>query len=303
MLALWYNFSMKPGQVVEPNNNPDEVDKDTVADPPRVINNKRSMSQEHTDNLEMDTGSGSTGDKLDMVVPLGMDNIEQAPADMNKKQILDNEADEARITKVVQTQQDISTEGSDTPIEFHENSASQADTNKYLPAKEEDSVRAEVDETPIFTWKASEYLKHNHTIAWYIGMVVATAGLIGIIVLISGGFGFQEILSAFVVILMFVSIIVYAHKNPRELNYTLSSTGIFLGDKYYSYSDFHSYAVLPYHGQLSIELDPLKRFMPRVSLPLEESHLAEVGKILEARLPRTERELDIIDRISHRLKI
>jgi hypothetical protein len=163
----------------------------------------------------------------------------------------------------------------------------------------DDGKEAEpVDRTPLTSWQAAEYIQHSHSPLWYAGLGALTIGFLLLLVLV-----LHEWLSAVVVLLVVVSIVVYAHRAPRTLAYTLTATGIMIGEKYYPYSDFHSFAVLPYHGQMNVELDPLKRFMPRISLPADEQNLDALIEVLGSRLPRSDRKPDPIDRLTHYLKL
>jgi hypothetical protein len=166
-------------------------------------------------------------------------------------------------------------------------------------ATADDGKQAEpVDRTPLASWQAAEYIQHHHSPLWYAGLGALTIGFLLLLVLV-----LHEWLSAVVVLLVVVSIVVYAHRAPRTLAYTLTATGIMIGEKYFPYSDFHSFAVLPYHGQMNVELDPLKRFMPRISLPADEQNLDAVIEVLGPRLPRSDRKPDPIDRLTHYLKL
>lgn len=113
---------------------------------------------------------------------------------------------------------------------------------------------------------------------------------------------FKEWLSAVVVASMAGAIFVYARKSPRTLKYELASDGIIIDSKLYPYDQFRSFAVVA-HGSLpSIELDPLKRFMPRITIFFAPEDENEITSTLENILPRNERNADPIDRLSHYLK-
>lgn len=230
------------------------------------------------------------------------ENAEQAStsaAENNKQQNAEanigQDAKPALAANATEEATDFSRQAAETPIATSvSNNSSEPETNL--------DYSETIDKTPLLTWQAAEFTKHNHSPLWYLGAAAATVVIILVLILLPGSFGFQEWLSAVVVILMIVAFVLYARRNPRDLEYALTETGILIGGKHYSYSDFHAFAVLPYHGQMSIELDPLKRFMPRISLPASEQNLQQIEEVLSTRLPKSERKPDPIDKLTHYLK-
>jgi len=156
-------------------------------------------------------------------------------------------------------------------------------------------------ETPdlpsLFSWEASEYVAHQHGVLWYLTVLGVTAALVAFLVLV-----LREWLSASVVVLMVIALVIYAHRAPRTLRYSLNQAGILVGAKFYPYGVFRSFALVPSQAFLTIELDPLKRFMPRLAMFIDQKDLDGVAETLEEYLPRAERKADVIDRLSHKLK-
>lgn len=149
----------------------------------------------------------------------------------------------------------------------------------------------------LFSWEASEYLDQNKNSLWYITLGVITLVLAVVLIWV-----FQEILSAIVVVLMAIALVVYGRRSPRVLRYALNESGITVGDKFYVFEDFKSYAVVQDGGLTMIELDPVKRFMPRLSIFFDPADADEIISILDRFLPRTERAPDAIDQLSRKLK-
>lgn len=150
---------------------------------------------------------------------------------------------------------------------------------------------------PDFTWEASEYVSHHRSFMWYVGLIAVGAGLVALLILV-----LNEILSAVVVGLMIIAILVFARKSPRTLRYGLSASGITIENKHYPYSDFRSFAVVKNGGIYTIELDPIKRFMPNIDAYLDADDVAPVTAELARHLPQDERQPALIDKLSHALK-
>ncbi len=161
-----------------------------------------------------------------------------------------------------------------------------------------DGNQAVADRQPsLISWQASEYIQHHHSPLWYVGLFVIAAGLAATM-----GLVLREWLSAAVIVLMAVALLVYSHRHPRVLDYSISNAGINISDKFFPYSQFHAFAVVPSQNLLTIELDPVKRFMPRISMFLDKAEANKVDGVLQQHLPREDRKADFIDRLSHALK-
>lgn len=148
-----------------------------------------------------------------------------------------------------------------------------------------------------FSWEASEYIEHHHSPSWYMSLGALTLGFMAFLTVV-----LKEILSAIVVLLMAVSVVVYAHRKPRSLQYQVSSGGINIGSKFYGYNEFKSFAVIGAQSVVSIELDPVKRFMPRLSMLIDQKQAPALVDILNQHLPHEDRDPEFIDRLAHSLK-
>ena len=146
------------------------------------------------------------------------------------------------------------------------------------------------------TWQASEYLHHQKRFGWYLVLAVMSLGLM-IVAAIS-----HQWLSIGVVLAMALALGVYAGKSPRVLNYSLDASGVAVGEKFYPYSQFRSYGVVPDVAWHSIELEPTKRFMPRLSIMFDSQHFDQIVAILSQQLPREDRRPDWVEQLSRRLK-
>ena len=334
---------MQPGQIVQPNSQDKDVPADKQPNLPEVIRPQRTLTQEHSKNLEMSSKSGSFASPVLKQDTVNQSNTESKESEAKEQSTTSSEsrilestdkkasslqkdltprpqipikADKASPVSVDSPKTDVdqlsaqpvTNLATEPPVESNNNFVETNPITKSAISAQADSTVAEVasnepiDRTPLVSWQASEYTQHQHSSLWYVGMSGATAAFILLLIFLPGGFGFQEWLSALVILLMIVAIVVYSHKSPRMLDYALTPTDIMVGSKYYSYSKFHSFGVLNYNGQVSVELDPLRRFMPRISLPVNEQTIQQVVDILAPHLSRNERKPDPIDRLTHYLK-
>ena len=152
------------------------------------------------------------------------------------------------------------------------------------------------DTSAALTWQASEYLHHQKQPGWYVLLAVAAIGLMLIAAVT------KQWLSIGVFAAMGLALGVYAGKSPRVLNYRLDDKGVTIGDKFYPYNHFRSFAVIEDVAWHSIDLEPTKRFMPRLSIMFDSQHFDQIVDILSSQLPREDRQPDWVERLSRRLK-
>lgn len=158
-------------------------------------------------------------------------------------------------------------------------------------------VSAEVvDPGQSFSWQASEFIHHQKTAGWYLVM-----GLIAF-VLVAAAIVTRQWISIAVFATMTAAVVVYASKEPRILNYRLDSHGVTIDNKPSPYTNFKSYSVLKDTGWHMIDLDPTQRFAPRVSIIFDSEDLDKITAILDAKMPRVDREPDWIEKLTRSIR-
>jgi len=191
----------------------------------------------------------------------------------------------------------------------------QLDTQQEQPAEEPavqqeagDAQEASVEEAPAqapeqpaeqpaspeiaFSWQASEYVHNHKGIGWYGTLAVVVAALVA-------GCVFLHLwLYVAVFITMGIAVVIYAHKPPRVMMYELSGEGIHIEGKLFPFSAFRSFSVTPEEEWHSIDLEPTKRFSPRVVLLFDNDDFDSIVGHLELHLPRMDRLPDMIERIT-----
>lgn len=149
----------------------------------------------------------------------------------------------------------------------------------------------------LFEWEASEYVSHHRPLSWYVGLAIFASGLLAFSI-----FVLKEWLSTILVAVMMIAVVVYARRKPRILNYQLAEGGIAIGEKFYPYTEFRGFALVPHKAFMTIELDPTRRFMPRISMFFDKADEDKIAGVLEQHLPRNDRLPDPVDRLAHLLK-
>ena len=157
------------------------------------------------------------------------------------------------------------------------------------------STRASKDTT--IDWKASEYIDHTRGSGWYL---VLTAGTIIFAALVY--FITKDYFATGVVAFMGIIISVFSRQKPKQVAYELSSSGLIAGEKNYPLNLFKSFALIREGALSSINLMPIRRFMPPLSVYFDPSDEQKIVSLLGNHLPLEEGGLDAIERLSRRLR-
>ncbi len=146
------------------------------------------------------------------------------------------------------------------------------------------------------SWSAPEFEYHPKGAGWYLLTVVIVLAGAGVAVLT------KQWISIGVIAAMAIAIVVYAARKPRELEYHLDATGVTIEQRRLSFAQFESFAVIHHEKWQEIDLDPIRRFMPRITMPIIAQQEDEIVATLAAHLPQVDREPDLIERVTRRLK-
>lgn len=177
--------------------------------------------------------------------------------------------------------------------------AEQADESPTTPAPAPQEQQApEAQELPPVHWQAHEYIHPDKGPGWFLGFAAVVLLLIAIAV-----FVIQSITFAILIPVMAAALIVYSHRPPRLIDYTLSKQGLHVNDRLYSFAEFKSFGVIHDGKEYSIMLVPTKRFRVGVSVYFPEEAGEAIVDMLGARLPMQELHLDLMDRLIRKLRI
>jgi hypothetical protein len=152
------------------------------------------------------------------------------------------------------------------------------------------------DSEVAFSWQASEYVHHKKGALWY--LILGGGLLVAILVLV----WLQYWLTVAAFVVMGAAVILYASKPPRVLMYELTPKGITIEGRHHVYSEFRSFGVVPDESWHTIDLEPVKRLNPRLSVLFDEQDYDEIVAHLELHLPRVDREPDIVERLTRTLR-
>lgn len=153
------------------------------------------------------------------------------------------------------------------------------------------------EEEPVY-WQAKEYIHHEKNALWFIVFTVVVLGLMALAIFLMDSISF-----AILVPVMAIALLVYTHRPPRVLDYTLSKQGLHINDHLYPFADFRGFGVIHDGDEYSVMLLPTKRFKPGVSVYFPEEAGEAIVDMLGARLPMEELHLDLVDQLIRKLRI
>ena len=151
---------------------------------------------------------------------------------------------------------------------------------------------------PSISWTASEYIDHSHGASWYLLLAAATAAIAATIFLLT-----KDYFATGVTVVVGIIVAVFASRKPRQITYSISSSGLKVGEKSYSYNHFKSFTILREGSLTSVNLMPLKKFMPPISAFFEPKDEEQITSALGEYLPYEDRKMDGVDRLTRRLKL
>ncbi len=152
--------------------------------------------------------------------------------------------------------------------------------------------------TESFTWTASEYIEHEKSSLWYAGLVLGGIIVSVIVYFISDG----DKLTTATILIITMTLVFFASRKPKAKTYEISSKGLTIDGKLFSFADFKSFSVVEEGAIESIWLKSLGRFSPMIIIYFAPEEGGKIADLLSNYLPHEQRELDIIDRALKRLR-
>lgn len=181
-----------------------------------------------------------------------------------------------------------------TPFEYNPN-GSPGDVPEN---SSDDSAKPSRSASEAISWQAPEFIEHHHPGSWYAGLVVVTAVLAGLVLLTT-----KDYFAAGTIVVIGFIVWVFAGHKPGMAQYEISNRGLSINGKLYPFSGYKSFTILHEGDFNSINLFPLKRFMPPISAYYNPADEQKITDALGELLPYEERQMDGIDRLARRLRL
>ncbi len=167
----------------------------------------------------------------------------------------------------------------------------------YRPASELSSQTTSAVAPQTVSWTASEFIEHDKTNGWFMILGFVTLIVAALVYVLS-----RSVFTTGLVAVVAVLFGITAARKPRTLPYQIDNKGIHIGPRSYGYDTFKSFSVMHEGAINSIQLMPLKRFMPPLSLYFPPDQEQSITETLGSYLPYEPRSLDFVDRLMRQVR-
>ena len=166
----------------------------------------------------------------------------------------------------------------------------------YTPSDQQDapSIQPAIGSV---TWTASEFIQHDKRAPWFLGLAGVALVAAALLYLMT-----NDLVTAVVIVIAAALFGVAAGRKPNTLEYRIDSKGIQIGPKQYPYAQFKSFSIIEEGAIGSIQLMPIGRFAPPISLYYPPDQEEEIINTLGSYLPHEDRKRDAVDRIMHKIR-
>lgn len=183
--------------------------------------------------------------------------------------------------------------GGNDQFQYHGSTA----VNPAVTPSPPDNYVAQPEQSPLMQWNASEFIDHQKDVSWFVPLFVVVIAITAVVYLLS-----KDILATLVILLGGITFATFAKKKPQTLTYSLLPTTIKVGTKTYSYDDFRTFSIVQEGALLSVFLEPVKRFIPPLSIYFAPEDGERIFDTLAGHIPHQERQPDLIERLMHKIR-
>lgn len=164
-------------------------------------------------------------------------------------------------------------------------------------AVQQKSEQAQTGSQQAISWTASEFIDRHKGAGWYLTFFA------GIVLLGAAVFFFtKDYISTVVIVLAGLIFAFVIRKKPQQLPYELNNQGLQIGSKFYQYGIFKSFDLTQDGGIKSIDLIPLKHFMPEISIYFPPEQEMAIVNLLSAHLPHNPQAERTVDKLAKKLR-
>lgn len=172
----------------------------------------------------------------------------------------------------------------------------------YDPEGDDDPITDQPDasqprqESRYINWTASEFVEIQRNSSWKMTVILGFVLLCAVAYLIT-----KDYISSIFIGVAGIIFLVASSRKPRQLTYEVNDKGVQVGSNFYSYSLFKSFDVLQEGGIRSVNLMPMKRFMPEISIYFPPEQEEAIVDVISSHLPHDEHTENAVDKMARKL--
>jgi hypothetical protein len=145
----------------------------------------------------------------------------------------------------------------------------------------------------LYSWNAPSFIYKDKTFNWFLAVGAAILGLMGWLIYTKDWF-------PLVIVAVVCSVMVWyvAKVRPKNETYSITQLGLIAGDRFYPYAEIHSFWVVYDQNVKILYVAFLKKYLPALTVHLEEADPVQIKSILIQRIPEQEKRGEtLIDKL------
>ena len=208
---------------------------------------------------------------------------------INDYQEVDNQADEL-ITEERGFADFSNDPAEDEIITFEEDEPNNV-YDEELPEEAEDEIIK-------LEWDAPDREEFEHRLPYFL-----IVGIIAIALLVYSAFR-KDLIGAIFLVVICIAFVFYKIQKPKNYHYALSNYGLSIDDKFYDYSEMHSFWVIKTKDRQFLHVIFNKKYFPQLTINTSSIEIGIVRSVLHKYLPEQENVSEpIVDKIVRLLKL
>jgi len=145
-------------------------------------------------------------------------------------------------------------------------------------------------------WSAIEFVEHKKSFVWFL-----VFGLTLIAICVGVYFIIHSIFPLVMIGLIGITFGIIAGRSPRILDYGVSDTGVQVGSRFSSYSEFKSFSLIDEVNVGSVAFNPFKRFSFPTTIYFDKADEGKILNLLNNYLPAEQATNDPVDKLMRKL--
>ena len=151
----------------------------------------------------------------------------------------------------------------------------------------------------LISWHSPSYVHYERGFWWYFALIIFVLAVIGYFVWTRDWFPIGAIVLATGALVWHL----VANK-PKDIDYALTSSGIHVGKKFYSYAEIHSFWIVAKPTVRNLYFVFNRKYLPLMTVGIEGVDPAKLRSVLGRRLPeQPARDEAVLDRLLRFLKV
>jgi hypothetical protein len=153
------------------------------------------------------------------------------------------------------------------------------------------------DSQIIYSWTSPEFLKKERSRLWF-----WLAGLAGLLFFIAALWMENYIFAIIVPLFVFVTFS-QASREPKQIQMSVSSEGIFLEEELTPFKEIKSFWIFGQKDLPYVSMRTKKNLKPNLFIPIKNEDPEKIKEMLLEFIPMEEQEESLIDSLAEKLKI